>query len=166
MTITDTPVRPNVWVKESSSPYHLTIADILSFPVGEAVKLFLMDRNVFDMSWCNDMNPPGVVTTPQHFFRSCYYVNFTRTGDGIVGNWEWPELNRTDQAREWDIEFAPSCWYPLEDDHLPIRVLQGFSDLGNTSARHWRDFPASTRIGWRGPMMLKKDMEKCPDILP
>jgi hypothetical protein len=29
---------------------------------------------------------------------------------------------------------------------------------------HWTNFPETTRVGWRGPIMLWKKLENMPDV--
>jgi hypothetical protein len=158
-------ISPTEFVKESRK-YHLTIGDVLSFPVNEKKHIFFMDRNMYDISCDIKYNPVGLPIRPSHFFRKGYYINFTRI-TGLHGIWEWlydsdPHI---DNDREFDVDMD-RCWYPLEYDHVPNIDEQGVFKIPKKFAgKSYTQLPKDTRLGWRGPMMLVENMDKLPDIV-
>ncbi len=53
---------------------------------------------------------------------------------------------------------------PLVGDTLPEIDPQGIFDLSEDGGKHYTEFPETTRLGWRGPMILASNIAKCPKI--
>ena len=66
---------------------------------------------------------------------------------------------------EFDIEYLEGNWYPLTDGYLPPKDPQGFAKLNFKTKKHWKEFPKTTRVGWRGPMIKWDDLDKLPNII-
>ena len=152
---------------QSSREYHLTIKDVLNFPIGEKQRIFFLDRNMFDMSCRDDMNEINTPIKPSHFFRHGYYIDFVRN-EGILGDWCWVDgktYRNVDNNRELDIDLG-SLWYPLKESKVPIGDRQEIFKIPKEyKGKHYTQIPSNTRLGWRGPMILVKNMDKCPDII-
>lgn len=158
----ETEISSPVRFYDNSSKYHLTIKDVLNFEIGKPVKIFLLDRNMFDPS-C-DNNAINTPLLPSVFFRNCYFIEFTRR-DGLYGECKWLFNNKT----EYNFEFhvcMPTCWYPLKNNRVPIRDEQEIFEIHPAFAgKHYTELPKDTLLGWRGPMMLYENIDKCPKII-
>jgi hypothetical protein len=148
----------------ASRKYHLTIKDILAFPVGETYRFFFLDRNMFDVSCDTKYNELNVPTKPSTFFRNGYYIDFTRR-EGIQGDWKWGfDSESSSIGEEFHVDMNTG-WYPFRNNHVPIKDSQGiFTIPEDFAGKHYSELPEDTRIGWRGPMMLTENMDKCPDV--
>lgn len=158
-----------------SYKYHLTIRDILDIPQGETVSIFFMDRNMFDISCDKIINNLNIPIKPSKFFRHGYYIDFTKKSlNGISGEWKWNWLTTenlyinaldTEYDREFDVDMG-GLWYPLKNNHIPEIDEQEICEIPRDFAgKHFLELPESTRLGWRGPMMLRKYMDELPDII-
>lgn len=142
-----------------ASPYHVTIKDILSVPVGEPVKLLFICRNIFDLT---SENAKGVSMRPSDFFRKCYQVEFVRT-EGIKGIWK--SEDKTNE-REFDIFLENlGFWFPLVNNRVPDRDYQGVFDLSVSAGKHYSELPETTKLGWRGPMIFKDKIDELPNVV-
>lgn len=147
-----------------SSPYHMKIKDVLNLPIGKPVCIFFLDRNMFDLSCDVKYNKINVPTKPSHFFKNGYYIEFTRRL-GIFGTWKWTYDNHIDEGREFDIKLSNGIWYPLNSGHI-LKQKETFFDIPKKFInKHYTKLPVNTYIGWRGPMMLAENMDKCPNIV-
>lgn len=155
---------PNEFI-DVSKPYHLTIGDVLEFPVGKSVRIFFLDRSMFDLSCDNKYNPIGQPIRPSEFFRQGYFIDFTRRDD-LKGTWTWTFNGSVDNDREFDLALGEHLWYPMRDSKVPEKDSQGiFTIPEDFAGKHYQELPRNNRIGWRGPMMLASNMDKCPDIV-
>jgi len=146
------------WLNNESVPYHLTIKDVLSFPIGKPVNLFLMCRNVLDFTHFNEKN---VSKKPSDFFKKCYKLEFIRT-EGLKGFWNW-ENNLEIKEREFDILLENiKSWCPLKNNIIHGHDL--FS-VGEYEGKHYLDFSENTKLGWRGPMMFQCQMDELPNVV-
>ncbi|RPH75604.1 hypothetical protein EHM76_01265 [bacterium] len=139
---------------DSAGDKCLTIADVEKMQPGERIRVLVMDRNLGDT--CLSVNEPAIVYTAQKFFahNTAY---FTRKQE-LQGKleWVWNDQNTVDDADEefeFHIEYAKGNWYPLTNGKLPEEDPQGFFHFPNGTPRDWRQFPKTTCLGWRGPMM-------------
>lgn len=149
---------------EASRPYHLTIKDILELPVGKKIYIFTLDRNYMDLSCDLIYNPINKPILPSQFFKRGYFWTFVKKEPGIQGEFIWIR-DESGRHGEFDIEYQPGEWYCLKDDRLPAKDWQGIFDFKDKGGKHYADFPLETRLGWRGPMLLVEDMDKCPKVI-
>jgi hypothetical protein len=148
--------------KEASRPFHLTLAYVQSLQRGDQMLLLHMDRNFEDLL-DTTYNTEEKAVHPTILMKRNYYSLYSNAG-GTKVKWlssEGPDpspkmFDDTDGClcREWEIEYEPGCWYPLEQGYLPARDPQGFAGFSYSKPRHYSTFPTTTRIGWRGPVML------------
>ena len=152
---------------EKSKQYHLTIKDIMNMKEGEVLNIFFLDRNMFDHSCDERYNTIGEAVVPSRFFRNGYYIDFTKT-TGIKGTWTWHYPGGTDkelEEREFDVDTG-TIWYPLKNNTVPNRDSQGIFTIPiDFAGKHYTELDDSTRLGWRGPMMRKSDMDNLPSIV-
>jgi hypothetical protein len=154
------------WLYEDSLKYHMTIKDVIDIPKGEEREIFFMDRNIIDIA---DRNEKNVEMLPSDFFKDCYFIKFIKTDDGIRGTWFWnkhylDDVGNCPEHKEFDIDLG-TFWYPLKDNKVPVNDQQGIVRFGKNAGKHYSSFPNNVRLGWRGPMMLKENMNKCSNII-
>jgi hypothetical protein len=139
----------------------LTIKDIERADVGTRFDCLLLHRNAYDVP-CT-IHPLYVMMNPTEFLGHESRVTFTKTGD-MKGILEERGYERDEEVSVLHVEYSPHHWYPLDEDgYLPAEDIQGtWSLLGRKV--HWSEFPKSTRVGFRGPMILWKDAMNLPDI--
>ncbi len=140
----------------------LTILDLLQLKHGQQLKVLVIDRNLCDVV-CND-NHGNTLYDPELFFR---YNTATYThNEGLQGNiiYHWRDQDSQDYRFEFEIEYEKDRWYPLEDGQLPKTDPQGFSSFSYQNPKLWSSFPQTTRIGWRGPMLLWEKVRDQPKV--
>ena len=151
-------------IRKVSRKYHLTIKDILELPVGETVTIFCMDRNLFDFCICEERI--GKIIPAERFFAYGYIMEYVRT-NGIIGTWKFLIFDDSPKESEFDLDLdLGELWYPLYNNRIPIVDSQEhFRIPDDFVGKHYEELPESTRVGWRGPCMLLKDVKKLPKIL-
>lgn len=142
----------------------LTIGDVLNFVPGQRVELLCMDRNLCDVVF--EVNAPNMSHTPRDFFRfnRVTYVHERRLEGKFIFHFEEVDNFEADFT-EFDVEYCADCWYPLTNGTLPAQ--DDFDDFifDDHMPRSWTDFPETTRVGWRGPMLLWDVAIDQPNIL-
>ena len=152
----------------------LTIADIMALTPGDKIKVITLDRNVLDTNL--GYNVEGVLYSAKKFFkRSKAIYTFKPPENSVSGSTSQVRLVGDiifspnddpikNKGFEFDIEWSPDNWYPLENGLLPAADWQGFSRFTPETIRDWRDYPTNTRIGWRGPMILWSKLKHLPQV--
>ena len=150
-----------------SRPYHLTIDDIRKFPVGIPVRIYILSKRALKIA--SEINPIGTIIKPSLFFRSGYYIYFTRT-IGLRGKWHWMwnEIlsDRVDKDIEFDVDIEGE-WIPLMNSTVPSTEKDSTVSLDIPEfyqGKHWCQLDKTTRVGWCAPMMLAVNMDLCPSI--
>jgi hypothetical protein len=157
-------MRLDEWLKESK-PFHLTINDILKLPAGKKVEIFFMDRNLTDITCEDNINPQNVSKTPTNFFRKGYFIKFLKLHDNdINGIWQLKYDGEWQPEMELDREFEVylndvRLWTPLVNGSVPDKIK-----YGKNRGKSWKTLDKNTLLGWRGPMMFKKDMNRLPKV--
>lgn len=152
----------------------LTIADILNLKPGERIKVLVMDRNVWDIAL--DEKIRGKSLRPEDFFKSNWaiYVHEKDLKGKLIFSFEIDDLMNINEIDlndicqpnyEFDINYKTCSWYPLTDGYLPASDPQGFSQFPWTEAKHWREFPTNTKVGWRGNMIMWSKLKDMPNII-
>ena len=145
------------WI-EKSKKYWITIKDIEKLKANKKIKLLVLDRNVYDSK---DKFKRGKLYKPENFFidnSAVYWKNNVASLEGkIVHKWQ------EDHNFEFDIQYDKHNWYPLLNGILPAEDEQGFSKLLGVT-KSWSEFPKTTHIGWRGPMILWSNLTKLEKI--
>lgn len=158
----------NKWI-ENARKDCLQIRDITPLKKGDTLKVLVMDRNLCDTCCEDSVNPGNALFSAPRFFRFNTAI-YTHTG-GLKGTikYKWQESEEYKDCSEpypfeFEIEYKKDCWYPLENGHLPKEDPQGFSDFHYPKPKSWREFPSTTRIGWRGPMLLWSKVHSMPAV--
>ena len=159
---------------EQCKSLHLTIADVKNMKVGDQIEVVLWDGN-FEEYWIWDNAKNEEAYDPKEFFKK-NRNRFTYTGD-----MKWimkdPEndvhpihLHLSDFIKETNW-----TWSAIEDDgfiHITSeRIIDGEKIPkekipSEWKAKHiyWTEFPDSTRVGWRGPVMLWDKLSDLPQV--
>lgn len=142
-------------------PISLTIKDITSLKPGQTIKLLVLDRNFDEIACEEETNQLNIPHKAEEFFRlnTATYVH-QQNLKGII------TYDNIDLTRdfEFDIEYEKDCWYPLKNNCLPKKDPQHLASFSFNEPKPYTDYPANTRIGWRGPMILWEKVKKLPDI--
>ena len=139
------------WLKKIANKC-LTIKDIKEMNDGDEIKVLVMDRNLYDRT-CS-VNKPNKLYTAEYFFRhnTATYKHYTDLKGELTFHWTDKDYKSSDF--EFDIEYEKNNWYPLENGKLPKNDPQGLFEFPFGKEMDWTEFPESTKIGWRGEMML------------
>ena len=140
-------------------PYHLTIGDLKKWNPGEIKDVVIFDRN-FDDYFIWDELKENKLYTPSYFFKENRHkirYNGDLTWD-IIFHWgdtfcHNVELDIAEKQPVREIFGTDCVWKPLNGEYMIIKTNQ-------KNSIHWTDFNDETRIGWRGPIMLWKDVKK------
>jgi hypothetical protein len=134
----------------------MTIEDITSVDVGESIDVLLLHRNAYDVP-CT-IHPFDIPMNPTEFFSS--RATFKRT-EGMKGTLTEEEIPT--YPTELEIEYTPGWWYPLTDGYIPA-VNEDTEQPLLGRRMHWTEFPESTRVGFRGPMIMWSDAMILPHV--
>jgi hypothetical protein len=147
------------WYNLASQKFALKISDIINLKHGEQLEVLILDRNVWDITLNPQTNIPNVNHDPETFFRynrGTYVHNKDLSGELTM---HWKDKDSTDKF-EFHLEYMPGKWYPLNNGVMPGEE-QG---LPWTEEQHWTKFPQTTKVGYRGPMILWSKLKEMPKI--
>jgi hypothetical protein len=165
----------------------MTIQDVLDIPVGASVDIVFICRNFVDLY--EQAVKPNVAVTPKEFCKKCYKIRFTKSNhpSGVIGEWRWsyhgvgphgvisnhefhleiiPKTCTSACAWDCDKDCSKFYWYPLESGEMKLSECgPNFRKkmLGGESKR-LDEYPTTTLMGWRGPMILASELEKLPNV--
>jgi len=149
---------------------HLTLGDVKDLQVGDELDVVIWDRN-FEEYWIWNKAVENQPYDPWKFFKANrhkvtyrgnmswnIHFNFGEiilhpihlNTENLETNWKWCAIDETDGKIHIKTEIVkdgeeiPEHW---EEKHM-----------------HWTEFPDSTRVGWRGPMMFWKELENMPKV--
>jgi hypothetical protein len=145
------------WI-EQYRKYWITIKDIEKLKPNEKIKLLVLDRNVYDSL---DKFKKGQLYKPEKFFVNNSAIYWKNNNDSLSGKikYKWQKGSEPAYDFEFDIEYKKNSWYPLINGILLARDHQGFLELLGKD-KNWLEFPKSTHIGWRGPMIMWNNLNK------
>lgn len=153
---------------------YLTLEKVCMWAEGETYDVLCLDRNIEDLV-CNGTHTTA--TPPPEFFENAYTMRLEVSGSPrtpfapprIVQKWLGPGMqSEEDPEWEFNVEYAKGRWFPMENG-----LITGFQPTGDDGegifvlprqfrGLVWEDFPESTRVGWRGPMILIDDLPNLP----
>lgn len=159
-----------------SKPYHLTINDIKTLKPNSTLDVIIWDRN-FEEPWIWSNAKKMQPYDPHIFFAENHH---TLT---YLGNMKWDlHFNfLTEEEKKCknkfvhpvhiDVSNLPTnwTWVDIPDDGI-INITRDIIGTGEklgpnkNKPMHWSEFPGSTRVGWRGPIMLWEHMKKMPQV--
>lgn len=152
----------------------ITIGDIMKLKKGDKLDLLMLDRNATDTAF--HYNKMSVPKEPSKFFRHnriTYIHDTDMTGtirQKIVIDLTNNKTKKTEKKRvtdnteaEFDVEYKKDYWYPFRDGVLPAKDFQGYFKLLGKK-KHYTDFPKSTHVGFRGPLIPWSQIDKFPKV--
>lgn len=142
----------NNWLNKMKHKY-ITIKDIEKLNKGDCIKLLAIDRNFYDLINNNEI---GVEYPPEIFLQDNYIFEYTHNNK-LNGKIRWVKEKKINNFN-FDINYNIHNWYPLNDEgELPERDPQDLFSFKNVK-KNYKEYPQETLIGWRGPMLLWKDV--------
>lgn len=144
------------WYKKSTKKW-LKIKDINKMKKGEQMELILLDRNYIDITTGD--NEGNKLYKAEDFFSKAIYTHES----GLKGKLTCHGYDMDDDDFEFHIEYKKDSWYPLRDGKLPAEDEQHVAELYGKEM-DWTEFPTTTHIGWRGPMIKWKKLSKMSNI--
>eukprot|EP01098_Paradermamoeba_levis_P004679 TRINITY_DN1992_c0_g2_i6.p1 TRINITY_DN1992_c0_g2~~TRINITY_DN1992_c0_g2_i6.p1 ORF type:complete len:169 (-),score=23.78 TRINITY_DN1992_c0_g2_i6:277-783(-) len=137
------------WAGEATK-YHMMVKDIEELQDGESIEVLILDRNVLDVAASSKLNMPGVASRPEHFFRQNRHTLTKKEGN--LGTLDLHYGGRHTDLKDIDIELlANNLWYPLQG--------------GMRDGKHWSEYPPTSKVGWRGPMIRWTDLALMPKLM-
>ena len=148
---------------------HLVINDLKKMNVGDTLDVVIFDRN-FEEYFIWPKLKKNKSYTPKYFFKGNRHqikYNGDLTWDitysfGCIAHHPI-EIN----VSKFDLGFT---WYPLTGENMILntKIVNNKTvklPKKNQLKIHWTDFPKNTSIGWRGPIMLWKNINNTTKIM-
>ena len=150
---------------EATKGKHLTIADIDKLNVNDVLDVVIYDRNACDV-WTQKHKEEKSLPV-REFFKE------NRAQLWYIGNYRWVihfsfgdsfihpiHLDTSDLDTYWS-------WVDVNPMDGKIHIVEEVIERGKSIPDHWKpkhvpwaDFPKETRVGWRGPIMLWKELDE------
>jgi hypothetical protein len=150
------------WI-DQHKPKHLTIRDLKKWAVGETKDVIIFDRNFEEYSIWNNFKK-NKEYNPTHFFED-NQCKITYNGN-LTWDIHYPFGGTACHNIELDIEKLNTGWHwsPLCEEYMILDTTTKNHRITKLPPKdqqkiHWSQFDDDTRIGWRGPIMLWKDVE-------
>jgi hypothetical protein len=149
------------WIHHYENKW-LTIKDVEDFPLNKKIKLLLLDRNIYDIT---DSFTQGKLYSPTTFFKKCYAWYWKTNENNLSGKIKYAWQKETDEPYNFnfDIEYKENSWFPLTNGILPAKDEQKMFTLLDTE-KHITDFPLNMHLGYRGPIIIWKDIKKLDKV--
>lgn len=156
---------------DDTRPHHLTIADIKAMKAGDTLDVVIWDGNWEEYwAWANavDMQP---YPATEFFIHNRHKITY-------LGDMKWSIHFNFGETYDYPIHLNTEnlektfCeWCDIESDgkiHITSEYLpRGKSQIPDgwdSIHMHWLEFPDSTRVGWRGPIMLWDKLIGMPQV--
>lgn len=141
------------WIEKTMKSKYLTIRHIVKMKRGQKIKFLCYDRN-----FCDCVADAPSPAKPSILCSKCYIVEYIHDHD-LHGKAKFM-CDSAFEPFDFHLNYSGDCYYPLDDKgRLPNVDPQGFADFTGVK-RDYRDFPQSTYVGWRGPILLWSDVQK------
>ena len=144
------------WIKDCQ-PYYLTLKDVLKWKKGEKVDVCMLDSHFEEYGGIWDGIQPGKILPAATFFAK-NKATLTYKGDFV-----WNIAYNYGETIEHPIHFytsglgsTRSIWVPLDVENGSISIKTLEDSIPRKKRIQCLELPKSTRIGWRGPMILWK----------
>lgn len=148
---------------------HLTLADIKKLQVGEKLDVVIWDGN-WEEYWSSAENLKPY--SAEEFFK------FNRHQLTYKGDMKWDIHFNFGETFEHPVHLNTdhlqtfSRWCKVDEKDGKIHITseylpQGMSEIPSIwkpKHIHWTEFPDTTRVGWRGPIMLWSKLKDCPSV--
>jgi hypothetical protein len=152
------------------TPFHLTVADVKKLNVGEELDVVVWDRN-FEEYWIWSHAESEKPYLPEEFFQS------NRHTLKYLGNMTWEFRYEYGGNVVYKVELDVTAlntrykWCNIESNgkihitkDMERRVNKDMTRKWEEISKHWTDFPDTTRVGWRGPIMLWERLHCMPQV--
>lgn len=145
---------------KDSCQQHLTIEDVMKLEVGDELDVVIWDGN-FEEYWIWTNAESSVAYNPEEFFR-CNHHQLTYLGD-MTWDIHFSFGETTTHPIHLDVSQLETnyTWYPIDETDGKIHITNEIVNEGEEKPSHWKpkhlhwtEFPKTTRVGWRGPIML------------
>lgn len=165
------PIEMYEFIDKFTKDKHLTIGDLLSMKNGDTREVVIWDRN-FSEKWIFDYAINLKHYKPEEFFlknkhKIVYKGDMTwdiHFNDGFMSN----------HPVHLDVTSLDTFyhWVPLDENDGKIHITDEILPVGvdaipahwKAKHIHWKDFANTTRVGFRGPIMLWKDLKDMPMV--
>ncbi len=157
------------WIKDCR-PYHLTLGDVLKWKKGEKVDVCMLDGNFEEYGDIWNGIEPGKVLPATTFFaknkatltyKGAYVwdiaYNYGETIEHPIHFWISGLVNNENTSGN---TIRRSWWVPLdvEKGSISIKTLEDGVPFPRKIRIQCQELPKSTKVGWRGPMILWKHL--------
>jgi hypothetical protein len=142
----------------------LTVKDIKNLRKNDKLTLISLDRNIYDQ--IDDYKPfvaykPTVILKP----LQCFYIHDKDSKGFMFWNFDI----ETKYDFEWELEYKPNHWYPIETGIFPAYNTQTLELFGKKDPLlgyelPWKNIPDNMHVGFRGPMLQWKDIVNLPYV--
>jgi len=150
---------------------HLTLADIKHLNVGDALDVVIWDGN-WEEYWAWEKAENLKPYSPEEFFTKNRHKLVYR------GNLTWDIHFRFGEVIEHPVHLNTEhlqtyCrWCAVDEKDGKIHITSEYLPRGQDKIPicwrakhiHWTKFPETTRVGWRGPIMLWEKLKNCPQV--
>lgn len=144
------------WIKHYKDKW-LTIQQVKELPLNKKIKLLLLDRNIYDNK---DHIKEAKLYTPTFFFKKNIAWYWKTDNNNLMGKIKYEWQKQTDEPYDFDfhVEYKENKWYPLKNGILPEKDEQHIITLLDKET-HITEFPLDTHIGYRGPIIIWKEIK-------
>lgn len=157
------------YIRDSSED-HLRLSDVKNMKINDTIDVVIWDRN-FEEHWIWDEAISEKLYDAETFFA------YNRHQLTYLGNMTWtinyPWGGKIDHPIHLDVSSLETYWkWCLIDEtdgyiHITYEIVKkGEKIPENWKPKHihWTDFADTTRVGWRGPIMLWSKLANAPKI--
>lgn len=142
------------WIKKTKGK-HLTVADWKKWKVGQTKDVAIFDRN-FEEYFIWEKTVKGRTYKPSYFFKENHH-KITKKSD-----FEMEIAYKQGYTVDQNLEVETSKW---SKKYIWVLVKDGYVDIPDEKVKvKWSDISNKTRVGFRGPTMLWKDVKSGPDV--
>jgi len=153
-----------------SKPYHLKINDIKKLRPGDELDVVIWDRNFEEYHIWENCKSEKLYDSKEFFKENRHKITY----QGYI-KWDihFPygetiqhpvHLNTSGLETNWE-------WYAISQQDGYVNITNEILKSGEIIPKHWKskrihwtEFPETTRVGWRGPIMLWEDLDKMPNV--
>jgi len=159
--------------------FHVTAKQINAMQPGDKTFFVFFDRNLCD--YLGSHSPKFVewkLYKPHDVFNRTHYHGEYVHEKELKGKmkFHWKGSDNKFEDFEFDVEYQPGCWYPLENQKLEVHDLDLFlsilgfcKDCESKERNVWEInsdvfIQQNVRVGWRGPMVFEHSLFNMPDV--
>lgn len=157
------------FIRVYSKDKHLTLGDVKQMSPGVTIDVVIWDRN-YEEYWIWDNAEDKKEYDPEEFFEQ------NRHQITYLGNMKWDIKFPFGETIAHPIHLDTSSlqtnwrWVAVEEDgfiHITTEVVNEGEEIPShwePKHMHWSEFPDTTIVGWRGPIMLWDNLKNMPQV--